>query len=949
MRHWSGFGRANQTLATEGREVIIGTESDSKTRDEGRRSEMKKRLFGVTVIGLCILFLSAAAFSQLRETGVIHGYVQDEQGEPLPGGTITCSGANLLGGARTFVTDRNGYYRFRSLPPGPYTVSAEIPGFAKLVREDIQLHANLTLTADFKMVQATVKEEVVVTARTPTVDLTSNTTGGVVMTETLLTALPIAKTYGALVKTAVGVGIWGDDAYVQEAYGLGGYGQGNGYQFDGINMKSAGGGMLRGSPDFNIVKESSFQGLGLPAEFGGFTGAFLSTVTKSGSNKVSTLDEIRYNGRTWNSQNLGNYAAADFQNPSAKEQKYTTNRLFDVGLQLGGKIIRDRLWFFISGEWTQSTAYPLSYSGTTTTKAPRAFLKLSYQLNPSNHLSTAAHYQNSDTDNTNASASYTPEAQSSSTSPGWIANAAWTSVFSPTTFLDVKVGYSALRTRTIPRQGYDVPGNYNYADSRYHDNAPSYGKSTDRSVHASAHLSQYLEKFLVGSHDLKIGSEAEFYSPTSTSGKPGNQFTYYQGTVPMSLQTLDGPAYIHHIFRNIVAFAQDSWSVTRRLTLNLGLRYDNYWYESSPDRGVVFNGGNFSPRLGLTYDLLGDRKNVVKFHYGNYYQAIYQNYFSSTDTTRPGAINYLWNGTDWYEISRSVPADPTLVTVDPNVKMPYTRELSGAFERELFRDASLSVSFYYKKVMRFFGSVNYLAEWEQRTRINPGPDNIVGTADDLGETPWYFRLNPSQNKMLITNPRKGLSNSLIDDPKLSSKGFQIQFNKRFSNRWQMIAAYMYTVAEGNIDQGDMGGAVNDPNAFIRAYGQRDQFYGMPHQFKLSGNVVLPLEISFGFIASYLSGNTMRAMYYFSTTAGTITQALWQMGTKKYDPVALLDLRAEKRFPLRAGMVTVFVDLFNALNNDIVTGRYLYASPTLFNKISQVTPPRQIRAGFRFIF
>jgi hypothetical protein len=88
-----------------------------------------------TILVLFVLFLSLAAFSQIRETGTVHGYIQDEKGEALPGVTVKISGPNLIGGAKTYLTDLKGYYRFPSLPVGPYTVSVDLPGFAKLVRE----------------------------------------------------------------------------------------------------------------------------------------------------------------------------------------------------------------------------------------------------------------------------------------------------------------------------------------------------------------------------------------------------------------------------------------------------------------------------------------------------------------------------------------------------------------------------------------------------------------------------------------------------------------------------------------------------------------------------------------------------------------------------------------------------------------------------------------------
>ena len=111
---------------------------------------MKKKLF---TIGLIVIFAAVFcrdSFSQIRETGTIHGYVRDDQGEPLPGVTVLISGPKLIGGQKTYISDKYGYYRFPVLPPGPYTISAELQGFGKYVREVAELHANKTFAVDFK-------------------------------------------------------------------------------------------------------------------------------------------------------------------------------------------------------------------------------------------------------------------------------------------------------------------------------------------------------------------------------------------------------------------------------------------------------------------------------------------------------------------------------------------------------------------------------------------------------------------------------------------------------------------------------------------------------------------------------------------------------------------------------------------------------------------------------
>jgi len=115
--------------------------------------------------------LNVFAYSQIRESGVIQGNVTDMEGLPLPGFTVTIESPNLIGGAHSRVTDVKGFYKYPSLSIGKYKITAEMSGFNTLVKEGINLHANMTLTIDSKMAQASLTKEVMVEAIAPTIDI----------------------------------------------------------------------------------------------------------------------------------------------------------------------------------------------------------------------------------------------------------------------------------------------------------------------------------------------------------------------------------------------------------------------------------------------------------------------------------------------------------------------------------------------------------------------------------------------------------------------------------------------------------------------------------------------------------------------------------------------------------------------------------------------------------
>jgi len=109
---------------------------------------MKLKL--LVLVTVFLLVLSPLAFSQSKDTGAIVGKAVDTENEPLPGVTITLSSPNLMG-ARTFITTETGEYRFPALPPGMYTVKAELQGFKTIVRENVRVTTTVRLTIDFTL------------------------------------------------------------------------------------------------------------------------------------------------------------------------------------------------------------------------------------------------------------------------------------------------------------------------------------------------------------------------------------------------------------------------------------------------------------------------------------------------------------------------------------------------------------------------------------------------------------------------------------------------------------------------------------------------------------------------------------------------------------------------------------------------------------------------------
>jgi len=897
------------------------------------------------IICLLLTFLfvfSVAAFTQIHESGTIHGYVKDEEGNPLPGVMVELSGVNLFGGKKLIKTDKNGYYRFPTIPVGIYTVSAEAEGFGKQVIEGIKLDANLALAINFNLKQTIIKEEITVRANPPTIDVFSSMTTPSIIPDTLLLTTPPmnsgdtgAKTLFNIINLAPGVDFHG-------AYGSG-YLSPNAYQLDGINTPDS------AEPDYNIVSEASVSSFGLPAEYGDFTGAVFNAITKSGSSKFSGMAEFRYGGKDWNSQNITAVPTERLYDPSMKSIKQRTNQHFDLGAQIGGPIIKDKLWFFISTEYYDTNKYPVGTNVHPRLWSYKIFTKLSFQLNNSNHANLSINYDNEKADNMIAGPQFPTGVSYNSNYPGLFINATWTSIFSSATYLDVKLGYNYKKQDQIPTAGMDVSGHYDLATGMYSQNYPGFYKGIDHYIDISAHLTHYTPEFIKGSHDIKVGVDYRYAKVLRTWGYPGLDRTFYldmNGEPYLAYQN-EFRAFPNDYLNVLAIFAQDSWMIIKNLVLNFGLRATNYRYDMpSPGPGVIFKDTIFAPRLGLTYNF-HDKKTVLKLHYGQYSDRIDRYWFYGADTRASGTIYKMWNGVEFVEYNRESGSN---CSVDLNTKMPFSWEFTATLERELFKNASLSMTFFYRKLARAIGPINTQGKYEKITIVNPGPDGVEGTIDDSLIDVWN-QLNPGENAYLITNPHKGQSPAMVEEPEHKSQGFQIVFNKKFSHRWQAMVSYVYTSARGNIERPPLADMGKDPNFFINESGSNARYAGQPHYFKVLGNVLLPWDINFGIYFRYLSPQSYRPNFGVVLNQGYETIYAEPWGVYKLDPERNVDIELAKNLKISNVTFTLMADIYNLFNNHDTRGEgdVFGTYGDYFGKIMSIIEPRTFRLGIRISY
>ncbi|MFQ6069155.1 MAG: carboxypeptidase regulatory-like domain-containing protein [Candidatus Aminicenantales bacterium] len=585
-----------------------------------------KKLFNIFLLTLLTVLLVSFSFAQ-RQTGSIHGLVQDEEQTPLPGATVTCSGPALLG-TLTYVTGQSGKFRFPALPPGEdYQLKVEMPGFKTTIRKGLIVNVGKTTEITITLEVATIEEEVTVTAESPVVD-TESSKVFVSYSSDFLANIPMARDLYDIQNSVPGAISEGRD-YRRTSSILGGTVRSQLYTLDGVPLNDPATFYSMANINVDIYEEIEF-GLGaLPAEVGQTDSTHINIVSKSGGNTFSGTLWVEYTGKSlaqdlWTAEQI---EAFEVDRP----EKYTDFK--NITLSFGGPIIKDRIWFFLNGRrQTWDKANPrtpenrlanINDPSLTQTELQHydlnhqewmGFGKLTFQI--TNHIRYMGmlHYNHI----------YEPVYTNRvGTSYSWAITAKWDHentyatthqfniIFDQNTFLDIRGTYVYRYFPIIAREEY--AGNYTTYDRKYRV-WWGYTWYSDEYVRkrlmATAAFTRYQDDLLGADHQIKAGVEVaqnEYHRDWWRHGNPyytywrdynkGNKYYYSTSGKRGRLRLRFCPPErgqwdVQDHVRRFSGYIQDSIT-TGRLALNLGVRLDySYQYEPEQSRPqLIYNYG----------------------------------------------------------------------------------------------------------------------------------------------------------------------------------------------------------------------------------------------------------------------------------------------------------------------------------------------------------------------
>jgi carboxypeptidase family protein len=624
----------------------------------------------------CCLLISAAAYGQVS-SGTIAGEVKDASGALLPGVTVEAASPALIEKIRTAVTDGQGLYRLVDLRPGVYTVTFTLPGFSTFRREGLELTAGFTATINADLKLGELAETITVSGETPVVDL-QNSRQQTTLSRATLDALPTSGRIsqlvnfipGAVVGNAVWQSVGGLDERANAFSAHGGRFGDNAPIVDGLVQRLQGGAIF-------VFNQLTFQEVSV--ETGGSSadrntgGVQMQIVPKDGGNTFSGSFNTSHTRPSLQADNLNDELRARGLSFSSSLKKH-----YDTGGALGGPVIRDRLWFFAGTRFGANQQYQqgnyfnklqnqrvgtdqvyrvtfyepdLSKPAYTDDYYRDFSLRLTWQASKRNKIVASYEAQ------PNCSCFWpilelgpqnnvqgTPEAVGAHNyKVNYLPLVTWTSAVSSKLLLEAGASANVFDNntqRTDPSVGLDTIAITELSTNfRYGSRALSL---THAGGYRIQHNRQYRQRasmsYITGQHALKTGVDLSEYS----EGAPGwaNDWNQINGArsytfrdrIPQQVTIWAVPFEALSRSRDIGAYVQDQWTI-RQLTLNLGVRFNNYngyapetrmaagpWVPERvfPKTHNAPNWTNVSPRLGAAFDLFGTGKTALKVSLGRY-------------------------------------------------------------------------------------------------------------------------------------------------------------------------------------------------------------------------------------------------------------------------------------------------------------------------------------------
>lgn len=945
---------------------------------------MSVRPFAILLV---LAALAVPAFAQ-EQRGSIEGVVRDASGAVLPGATVDAT--SNVGQPVSTVTDALGVYRFPSLPPGNYKLTANLQGFVAREVVDVRVGLGQIKKVDFSLPLSGVTETVQVTAETPLVDVRQAARQTNIRAEQV-ELLPKGRDFTSLVTQAPGAnqesklgGLSIDGASAGE----------NRYIIDGIETTNLQSGTSGKNVIVDFIEEVQVKSSGYTAEFGGATGGVINAVTKSGTNDFHGSLLYNFEGDALESARRPTLRTSLTNSDVAEYISYPKDgrTRHEPGFGIGGPIAKNRMWFFGAYQpalttnersVNPSTAQnPAAATASTEQKVTVQYLtaNITSQLTDSTRLRVA--YNNSgsktegllpalnglDPSGTNyAKVSEFPN-YSVSGNLDWVASSKLLFGVRGGYYMsdqhDSKVTEEPLyRWTNTNNVGFlDVPASLQRGTG--FTSIPTNLKVTrDQQTRAYFQADSTIYAKAGGDHQLKFGVQADRVGNDVLSGESRNRvsifwnsnlsgargtYGYYtvrsNGVAPRQGFITEGNIHT----TNIGLFAQDAWTINNKLTVNFGVRTERErvpTYSTAadvPEFGVEFNfSDKLAPRAGFAYDIKGDGNWKVFGSWGIFY-----------DIFKLELPRGSFGGDKWLDYSYTLDTFNWNTLVDgancpPSCPGTFLRVTdfrhpsfgSDAIDPDLKPMRQQEMTFGLDHQLNDAMSVGVHYVHKQIDRAIEDTGSLDATGNEI-----YVIANPGEGLTALAFPNPAVA---LPKAKRDYDSVEFAFEKRMRNNWYLRPSYLWSRLYGNysgLSQSDENGRTS-PNvgrAFdypvmmfqdggVASYGPLAT--DRPHQFKTQFIYQFDFGTSIGVNQYVASGLPVSRELGIYPTSNLPVQYLGRGSDGRTPMYSQTDLVLQHAFSMSNGRsVQISLNVLNLFNQDTAVGRY-----STYQKVNGVVP------------
>jgi hypothetical protein len=956
-------------------------------------------LVAPVVTGLALSGLPTTAVAQDLTSGTLSGTVTTVDGKPAADARIVITGVSS-GYVAKATTDASGGFRLSQIPLGQYVV--EIIGKDDSKSTDT-VSVTLGSVSDYSFTLSNPQTVVVRGRARRNLDFDKTTTGMVIDVQALTDKVPLGRDLNALADFVPGVSV--NDVFGSPSVS-GSSPAENIYYINGMNVTNFRNFLGGTTVPFDFYDQVDVKTGGYSAEFGRSTGGAFVATTKSGSNTLHGGVNVYYTPSGL-SESAKRYAT-DLNTSPAYFRNYTKEDDTESNIWLSGPILKDHIFFYAfynprdfstSAEYYDDTG-AVNQTRTIVQKDPFWGGKLDFVLNPNQRVEYTYFTDNQTKYYHYVDAATGEDSPVLAQSGGLTRIVKYTGKFTDWFTLSAMYGRSSYnQTTSSPADSVALILDPAYSSSTYYSGNQNGTVEAGTDLRENYRLDADFYFNLKGHHHLKVGADQEnLFAQANTFYSGHIYYRYYYGSSVCGTYT--NCVRVRHYesgggfkVQNNAWYVQDSWDLTDRLNLNLGIRSDTFDNMNASGASFLKMDNQIAPRLGLTYDLFGDKSTKFTAFYGRNYLPIAAN----TNIRMAGAETYTQ---DYYAYTAKdanhiptlgaylsgsvfsnglVPDAATLVS--QNLDPQYEDEFILGLEHRFDNGWKAGVHATYRKLSSVledsdidytnacsylisqgtvascgsFGSSGYVL-------VNPGKDLVVTLGDSWG----------TAEGKTVTIPASELG---LTQAKREYQALSFDFQRPWDGKWLLGGSLTLSKLTGNIEGGVKSDNGQDDTGLTQDFDEPGWVDGsnglLPnhhgYSLKLYGTYAITQKLQAGFTASALSPRKYGCIGYYPFDDGRAsgaTRTAWycegvltpRASQFSGDWINKVDVNFTYEIPTSVGKVKLTADIFNLFNAQgadqyYETGEYsaAYEYNNLYKTPSSYQTPRSVRFAAKYSF